>query len=283
VWAWVDFNRKSLSVNIVVMIGFKIRPPNADRQLMEKAKWIPIASFVLLSVVCVEPTLIRASGHGHAPIEGVSPDIVLKALEEGNRRFATNASTHPNTDPVRRASLASGQKPSAIVLSCSDSRVPPEMIFDQGLGDVFSIRVAGNVLGAAAVASIEYALEHLGSRLIVVMGHESCGAVKAALHTPRGKTAGSPDLDHLITTIQPYLEENGRQIASSAYADDKILRKPVMMNVDGNAERLMTRSKIVRNAVESGRARIVRAIYSLETGKVSFWGADAKPAPVAAH
>lgn len=216
----------------------------------------------------------EADPHGHSAVQGPSAAEALIDLKAGNARFAAGEPAHSQQGTARRKELVSGQKPGAIVLSCSDSRVPPELVFDKGLGEVFVIRVAGNILGAAQVASVEYALEHLGSRLIVVMGHESCGAVKAAVTTPVGTSAGSHDLDFLVSDIQHGLDGDLAHDAS-----DKKLRKPVMKNVDAVARRLVQRSRIVRKLVEAGEVQVVSAIYSLETGKVDFWndGAPRKP------
>jgi carbonic anhydrase len=206
--------------------------------------------------------------------DSLSPDAAYSTIVRGNERFVMGMTKGEHRDIDRRRALASAQHPHTIVLSCSDSRVPPELIFDQGLGDLFTIRVAGNVLGSAQVASIEYAVEHLGSKLIVVMGHESCGAVKAALAAKgeHGKTAsaGSTDLDWLVSSIQPNLA--GRGIASVDSSTDPKLRKPVMANVDAVTDQLLLRSKILSHAMEKGQLKVVRGIYSLDTGKVDFWG-----------
>jgi carbonic anhydrase len=173
-------------------------------------------------------------------------------------------------DASRRRELASAEKPFAVVLSCSDSRVPPELIFDQGLGDLFTIRVAGNVLGSAQVASIEYAVKHLGAKLILVMGHESCGAVRAALESTGKKRAGdSLDMDWLVTSIRPALKARG---LASISPDDPKLRKPVMANIDAVTDGLILRSKIIGDAIAKGQLKVVRGIYSLDTGRVDFWG-----------
>jgi carbonic anhydrase len=211
--------------------------------------------------------LIATMGRGDKPgvsSKNLAPPAALEALKEGNARFVASTATHCQTGAQVREKLATGQAPNAIVLSCSDSRVPPEVIFDQGLGDVFTIRVAGNVLDAENIASIEYALEHLGSRLIVIMGHDSCGAVKAALETPKGGDAGSPSLDTLVAQIQSNL-------GARATAMDKTLRGPVKINVDAVAAALPGRSKIVKESIASGRVKLVRAIYGLADGKVEFW------------
>lgn len=187
-------------------------------------------------------------------------------LEVGNQRFAAEKARHPNQDAKTRASLVAGQAPSAIVLSCSDSRVPPEIIFDQGLGDVFTVRTAGEVPDDIAIASIEYALEHLGTNLLVVLGHESCGAVKAALETPLGSSAGSPALTKLVDSIRPHFEPSLKIVAG-----DKKLVTPVKENVVGVAKDLLKKSSIIRESVEKKGLIIKRGIYSLETGKVEFF------------
>jgi carbonic anhydrase len=194
----------------------------------------------------------------------------LQDLKDSNAKFARGKLSS------RRKELVNGQKPKAIVLSCSDSRVPPEHVFEKGLGELFTVRVAGNILGAASVASIEYAAEHLGAGLLVVMGHESCGAVKAALHSEREETTGSYDLDSLVSIIRGNLDrasdKPNRAIASiTGNSTLKNLRKPVIENVDIVASDLLKRSKIIRHLVEAGKLKIIRAIYSLDTGKVDFW------------
>lgn len=202
-----------------------------------------------------------------------NPDEAYEALISGNQRFSQGTMTHRNQEEARRRALANVQRPFAVVLSCSDSRVPPELVFDQGLGDLFTVRVAGNILGSAQVASIEYAIEHLGAKLVVVMGHESCGAVRATLESVRGKSSGSTDLDWLVSEIRPNVEGEANRLPASlrALADPKF-RQPVMRNVDVVTESLIKRSAIVRHALEKDQIRFVRGIYALETGKVDFWG-----------
>lgn len=199
-----------------------------------------------------------------------SPDSAYVNLIRGNERFASDLTKGERRDAAHRRSLANAEKPFAVVLSCSDSRVPPELIFDQGIGDILSIRVAGNVLGSAQVASIEDAVKNLGVKLIVVMGHESCSAVQSAL-SPADKHHAhtSPDLDWLASTIRPSLKARG--IASAA-ADDPKFRKPVMANIDSVTESLLVRSAIIGSAVQKGQLKVVRGIYSLESGRVDFWG-----------
>lgn len=202
-----------------------------------------------------------------------SPDEAYQNLLRGNERFVTGRVKGEHRDEARRRALAGGQQPFAVVLSCSDSRVPPELIFDQGLGDLVTIRVAGNVLGSAQVASIENAVEHLGAKLIVVMGHESCSAVKAAIETKPGKSKFgqglTPDMDWLVGAIRPVLKSRG---LASVSADDPKLRRPVMANIDSVTENLVVRSKPIADAIAKGNLKVVRGIYSLESGRVDFWG-----------
>ncbi len=206
------------------------------------------------------------SGGGHHEL-GMAPMEALGLLVDGNSRFMRGKATHPSQSGKRRAELTSGQKPHAIVLSCSDSRVPPELVFDQGLGELFVVRTAGEVADATALASMEYAIEHLGSRLIVVMGHSSCGAVKAALATPPGSSAGSENLDTLVGMIRPNLKDFTADIATK----EPTVRAPVKAHVDGVAKSLMQRSHIIKEAVRSGNVKIVHGLYNLSTGKVDLW------------
>lgn len=219
----------------------------------------------------LEARAAKPQGHdAHQAEKGKSPRESLEQLKEGNQRFVENKTTAPRRDEKTRADLASTQKPFAIVLSCSDSRVPPELLFDQGLGDVFVVRTAGHVLDPGPIASIEYALEHLGARLIVVLGHESCGAVKTALNTPVGRSAGSVDLDRLVGKIKPYLSSFRPTSA------DKLLRGPVKANTSGVARELMRKSAVVRTKLQLQEISLVTAIYGLSTGQVEFnmWDMD---------
>ncbi len=235
-----------------------------------------IALALGISSMLLAPAAIASAEHGET---GTAPDKALRMLQEGNARFVEGRMQHAHQDRDQRHTLVTGQHPDAIVLSCSDSRLPPEVLFDRGLGEIFVIRVAGNALGNAAVASIEYAVEHLGTRLIVIMGHESCGAIKATLSTPETESAGSHDLDILISEIRANLTG----IDASVLKHDKTLREPARRNVDSVSKRLLERSHIVRHAVESGKVQIARALYNLDSGKVEFWGISSQSKPGAVH
>jgi carbonic anhydrase len=194
----------------------------------------------------------------------VTSDKALGWLKNGNTRFIKHFLRHDGDTTKDRSRLVSGQAPHSIILSCSDSRVPPEVVFDQKLGEVFVIRTAGESLDASAIASIEYALEHLGSNLIVVMGHESCGAVKAALATLGGADAGSPWLNKLVADLHPHL----RSFAGKPVSEGGLVEG--WANTEGVAKDLVARSQIVRDALNSGEVKIQTALYHLGSGVVEF-------------
>ncbi|MBX2994326.1 MAG: hypothetical protein KF681_05880 [Bdellovibrionaceae bacterium] len=190
---------------------------------------------------------------------GVAPEAAHQRLVDGNKRFT---SEHGRKDGRSRADvrkLEAGQKPHTIVLSCSDSRVPPETVFDQGLGEIFTVRVAGEALDTSVIASIEYAVEHLGARLILVMGHTHCGAVKAAIATKTG-SAGSPSLDALVKDIKP-------RLPASTSADVAVESAG---NAKGVASDLLKRSAIIREKVTKGEVKIESALYHLNDGHVDW-------------
>lgn len=209
--------------------------------------------------------------HGHAPgataheaFPSVEPTKALGWLKNGNLRFVKQGLRKDGQSKKDRERLAKGQHPHSIVVSCSDSRVPPELVFDQKLGEIFTVRTAGESLDFSAIASIEYAVSHLGAKLIVVMGHESCGAVKAALETPEGKTAGSADLDKLVADIRPRLSNFTRQPASAGVVAESTA------NAQGAAQDLLKRSAILRDKVAKGEVVIKSALYHLGSGAVSW-------------
>lgn len=210
----------------------------------------------------------QASGHSAEKKESSTKEAwnAIQEIQAGNKRFVEGRLNNSNQDKATREKLANGQQPPVIVLSCSDSRVPPEKIFDQGLGQIFTVRLAGHALNAEAIASIEYAVEHLGSKVLVVMGHDSCGAVKAALTTPPGKSAGSASLDSLIAKIKP-----GIAAFKNISPDDKTLEGPVKANVTATVKDLIKKSKIIREALEQNHLLLGQGIYHLATGEVEFW------------
>ena len=181
----------------------------------------------------------------------------LARLKEGNERFVNDKLNGNLQDSSRRSGLLSGQEPYAILLSCADSRVVPELTFDTGLGEIFTVRVAGNIANTSSIASIEYAVAHLGTKLIVVLGHQSCGAVTAAV---AGGDNGY-NLNHLLGQITPAISacEPGAQV-------DDVIRKNAMLT----AEDLINRSAIIKNGVDNEDVKILPAYYNLDSGKVEF-------------
>jgi len=179
----------------------------------------------------------------------------LEKIKQGNGRFRTGRAEGVVIDGPRHEELKQGQQPFAILLSCSDSRVPPEILFDTGLGDLFVVRVAGNVANISSIASIEYAVLHLGSKLIVVMAHESCGAVGAAI---AGGDAGK-HLNRLLSHIQPALDPPDK--------DDSVIAR---RNAKVNAERMISESDILRSAVENDGVKVVTAFFHFSNGEVEF-------------
>lgn len=194
----------------------------------------------------------------------VKPDQSLTWLKNGNKRFTLGRVRWDGASHKDRDRLTKGQKPHAIVLSCSDSRVPPELVFDQKLGEIFVVRTAGQAIDFSAIASIEYALEHLGSNLIVVLGHESCGAVKAALGTLKGGDAGSIWLNQLVKDLHPRL----KRFTDLSPTDGVLVESWV--NVEGTVNELLEKSTIVKELLERGDIKIQKALYHLGSGEVEW-------------
>jgi carbonic anhydrase len=184
-------------------------------------------------------------------------DQIVNRLQEGNSRFVADKLDGKLQDSARRGELTTGQSPDTIVLSCADSRVVPEFAFDAGLGELFVVRVAGNIANSSSMASMEYAVAHVGSKVIVVLGHQSCGAVTAAI---AGGDNG-PNLNHLLGHINPAID---------ASADGADVNDVVKMNAKMTADALKAKSKIIGDAAASGQISIVPAYYNLDTGKVDF-------------
>ena len=189
-------------------------------------------------------------------IKITNPDEALKRLEEGNKRFVNDNSQLSNVTSERREQLKEGQNPYAVIVSCSDSRVTPTTVFDAGLGEIFDIRIAGNVVDDDALGSIEYGVEHTGSPLVVVMGHESCGAVTAA-YDYVNKNA------HVEGNIQDLVEKIVPSVKKSTSIDEAIKK-----NVDNVANEI-AHDEIVKHLMDNGKVKIVKAYYSLD-GNVTF-------------
>lgn len=209
---------------------------------------------------------------------GMSPDEALEKLMAGNKNYIEDSLTNASLcNPVTRKSLVKSQKPFAIILSCSDSRVPPEIIFDRGLGEVFVVRVAGNIPDPIVLGSIEYAVEHLGSTLIMVLAHEHCGAVTATVEA-NGKTSGSTNIDAIIKEIEPSVHLAVKQCpACKDEKDCAAAKKSELVNcvIDTNAKvvaaNLTKNSGILKHLTEEKKIKIVAAKYDLDDGKVTLF------------
>jgi len=194
-----------------------------------------------------------------APQTVLTPDAALQRLKDGNARFVSDMLKEAEVPSKKRVELAQGQRPVAVILTCSDSRAAPEYIFDKGLGMLFVIRVAGNVGGPEVYASIEYAIAELKAPLIVVLGHTRCGAVEAAL---KGKEQPSDNLKQLIGLIY-----TGQELPKDK---DAALDAAIRNNVQHQTQLLTKQSRIIRDFASSGRVRIVPAVYDLKTGVVTW-------------
>ena len=229
----------------------------------------------------------RSADPAHPDQPIVSPTEAISRLKEGNGRFTSGNLQHPHESneertyiaknsyenpggislgmtseqaAKRRAELAKSQHPFAIILSCSDSRVPPEIVFDEGLGDLFIVRVAGNVLNDEGLGSIEYGVDILGARLIVVLGHQSCGAVDAAMKTVAAKGKAPGHIQSLVTAIKPVVD-------STPKGD---LDTTIKANVKHVVDALRSSTPILKAKVDSGDVQVIGGYYTLDTGAVTF-------------
>jgi carbonic anhydrase len=246
-----------------------------------------------LAICLVAASLLAASqftrgadtDHSDQPV--IPPAEALSRLKEGNSRFTAGNRQHPHESSderaymaknsyenagmiflgmtpdqaaKRRAELRKHQHPFVTIVSCSDSRVPPEIVFDEGLGDLFVLRVAGNVINDESLGSIEYSIDHLAVRLIVVLGHQRCGAVKAAKDTIAAKGKAPAHIESLVKAIRPAVEATAKED----------LEATVEANEKNVVQALRTSTPILKPKVDSGEVRIIGANYSLDTGAVTF-------------
>ena len=202
----------------------------------------------------------RAADPAHPDQPSVAPAEAISKLKEGNGRYTSGNLQHPGQTAERRTELAKTQHPFAAIVSCSDSRVPPEIVFDQGLGDLFVVRVAGNVINDEGLGSIEYTVDHLGTRLILVLGHQRCGAVDAARETIAAKGKAPGHIQSLVTAIKPAVEATAK--------DD--LETTVKANVKNVVKALRSSTPILKAKVDSGEIQVIGGYYSLDTGAVTF-------------
>ena len=194
----------------------------------------------------------------------------LQLLRDGNRRFVAEVRQDDATSQKRRVRLTSGQTPHAIILGCSDSRVPAEMVFDQGLGDLFVIRVAGNIVAPSQIGSVEFAAERFGTKLVVVLGHSNCGAIQATIEElGRPSAEQSRNLRSIVDRVRPSVEA---LLATDLRHDHMALvKQAVRANIRVSANQLRHGSEILEGLIAGGGLEIVGAEYSLDTGIVEFF------------
>ena len=245
-----------------------------------------LASFFVTVGLLGISQFVRAAEPAHPDQPIVPPAEAISRLKAGNARYTSGKEQPPESSQERafeatnsyenagltflgmtadqaakrRAELTKSQHPFAIIVSCSDSRVPPEIVFDQGLGDLFVLRVAGNVIDDHSLGSVEYAVDHLAVRLIVVLGHQRCGAVKAAKETIAAKGKAPAHIQSLVTAIKPAVE-------ATVHGD---LEATVEANVKNVTQALRSSPPILKPKVDSGEVRVIGAYYNLDTGAVSF-------------
>ncbi|PCJ28218.1 MAG: carbonic anhydrase [SAR86 cluster bacterium] len=200
----------------------------------------------------------------------ITADDALLRLKEGNTRFRAGDSHHIEVDALVRSQLVSDQTPFAIILGCSDSRVPAEIVFGQGVGDLFVIRVAGNVVAPSQIGSIEFAAEKFGTRLVVVLGHSKCGAVEATLEQLEQPTESrSPNLFAIVDRIRPSIEP--LMNTSNSYTTAELMERAVRANIEASVENLRHGSEILESLIDKEELLIVGAEYCLDSGVVDFF------------
>lgn len=215
--------------------------------------------FIFLSL----PSLLF-SDSSHSLNDGVPAPEALKKLKEGNQRFVEERVIRPNQTFERVVRISKGQKPFVSVLSCSDSRVPPEMLFDQGFGDLFVVRIAGNVADTDEIGSLEYGMGHLGTKLLVVLGHTGCGAVSAVA---KGASVHG-HIPALVDNIIPAVKKAQQEGVSG----DDLLTRSIELNVFQSMEDILTKSTEIRQLVKNQNMMIVGAVYDIANGRVKWMG-----------
>ena len=221
-----------------------------------------IAGAGALIAVSAPPLALGRPAFAADDMQHLSPDDALKMLMEGNARFVAAKAEHPAQSAERRAEVAKGQAPFAVVLGCADSRLSPEILFDRGLGDLFVVRVAGNIADDAVIGSIEYAVEHLHAPLVMVLGHEKCGAVQAAIDTAAQMGDAPGHLGALTKPIQP-------AVAQAKTQGGDLLDTAIIANVGNVTAQLKMSEPLLAHMVHDEHIKVVGARYDLDTGEVT--------------
>ena len=222
-------------------------------------------SLAMLILVVAAALASPAPAAGADP--GISADEAMRVLKTGNARYVDGKLQHPHQDRVRRAlTAAQGQHPLAAVLTCSDSWAPAEIIFDQGIGDIFVIRVAGNVAATDEIGSLEYAVDHLAAPLVVVLGHSQCGAVGAVLENAKLP----PNIAGLLAPIKPAVDK--AREANPEAAKEVLLQAAITDNVWQAIDDMLRQSPIIREKVRGAKVQVVGALYDIDSGQVQWLG-----------
>jgi carbonic anhydrase len=219
-----------------------------------------LVSCLTIASLLVANQFARAADPAHSDQPSVAPAEAISKLKEGNARYTSGSLQHPGQSAERRTELARTQHPFASIVSCSDSRVPPEIVFDQGLGDLFIVRVAGNLINDEGLGSIEYSVDHLGARLILVLGHQRCGAVDAARETIAAKGKAPGHIQSLVTAIKPAVEATAKEDLDAT----------IKANVKNVVQALRSSTPILKAEVDSGKIKVIGGYYSVDTGAVTF-------------
>jgi carbonic anhydrase len=194
----------------------------------------------------------------------------LQRLRDGNGRFVSSHCNGTLALQAKRAELVEGQEPFAIILGCSDSRVPAELVFDQGLGDLFVIRVAGNIVAPSQIGSVEFAVSRFGTRLVVVLGHSQCGAIRATIEVlTSGENSASRNIRSIVDRVKPSVQSI--MATELRHQPEALVREAVRANVRASVDHLKHGSEIIENLVGTDGLLVVAAEYSLETGVVDFF------------
>lgn len=226
---------------------------------MKKVYFLVLILAFLFSGAATAPALAKS--------DAVSPDAALKMLQAGNNRFVCGPLQRPNQGAARRQLTAKqGQKPFAVLLACADSRVPVEELFDRGVGDIFTVRNAGNISNTTDIGSIEYAVDHLGTPLVVVMGHSHCGAVTAAVEGGEAP----PNIKAFVDFITPAVAAARK--ANPDKSGEALIPAAVTANVWQSMADIYQNSPMIREKVKNGKLKLVGAVYDIATGKINWLG-----------
>jgi carbonic anhydrase len=233
---------------------------------LTRRKFVTLSSLAAGSLLLPGSELPLRGDVPGKPGTDLTPDAILRQLLDGNKRFTKGETLEPRRKPEDFARLAEGQKPLAVIISCADSRVSPELLFDQGIGDLFVVRIAGNVIsgaGATVKGSIEYAVAELGVSLVLVLGHGQCGAVKSALKHIDARDSLPGAINDLVNTIKP-------AVARSRGRKGDALENAIQANVEIGVERLRGLEPILAGPVKKGKVKVVGGVYDLKTGAVNI-------------